>query len=570
MTRRKTTANKKTINETNDNNGATQGAGMRGHGIGIDTGGTYTDVVIIDLSTREVTGIAKTPTTHDDLGLGISVGLAKALRGASIDPRQVELVAVSTTLATNAVVEGKGASVGVILVGFPEYVELPATHIKYVRGGHTLKGKVQEALDLKGLVEAATDLKGQVDAYAVCAMMSVVNPHHELVAAESIRLVDPRPVFCSHQVSGSFGVKERAATAALNAALVPVMDNFLDGVRASLSAHSIDAEVLLVRGDARTVDAEEAIARPATTTMSGPAASAFFGAAAAGVADALIVDVGGTTTDVAIVFGGKPVVRDEGSVIGSWRTHVKAVETFTVGVGGDSSVHAKGEAICVGPRRVQPFALHPELADLGTRLAEGSPEPRFYLLTTDRSELVELDTVLGVLHQRGPTTLRELQAELDLNALELSSHIGERQRVGLIAEVGFTPTDALHVLGDLEFGNRTIATQVAEHLRGDADVDELCRGVIAATQRKIEDTILEHVVRRELGIELANYLSRRGEHRVLDVSMSLSVPIVGIGAAARHIIPAVATSLGTQPIFPAGFEVGNALGAILMASALPR
>jgi hypothetical protein len=122
---------------------------------------------------------------------------------------------------------------------------------------------------------------------------------------------------------------------------------------------------------------------------------------------------------------------------------------------------------------VQPFALH--------------------------RELVERDAVLNFLHRRGSVTPGELRADLDLNVFELSSHLRELDRAGLVAEVGFTPTDALHVTGELDFGSTATSAQAAEYLRGDAGVDELCEGVIAATQREIEDTILEHVVRRELG-----------------------------------------------------------------------
>src|SRR5690606_20786013 len=127
-------------------------------------------------------------------------------------------------------------------------------------------------------------------------------------------------------------------TACLNAQLLPVMRDFLDGMRRALDALGIAGEVLVVRGDARAMRMEEALRQAASTVASGPAATALFGAHQSQEQDALIVDVGGTTTDITIIRSGSPVIDPQGMTIGKWETHVEAVEMFTVGVGGDSFV----------------------------------------------------------------------------------------------------------------------------------------------------------------------------------------------------------------------------------------
>ena len=536
------------------------------YGIGIDTGGTYTDAVLLDLTEERVLAVSKQPTTHYDLAIGLVAGLNEVQQRSQVSSDRIAFVAVSSTLATNAVVEDKGAAVGLILTGFPEYVDLPATTVKYVCGGHTLKGEEQEPLDIEGLVTAVEDMRDRIDACAVCSLMSVVNPNHELVAAKTVRMLHPLPVFCSHEISAQFGMKERAATAVLNASLTPVMARFLDGVRNSLAAAGIGAPLLVVRGDARAVDAESALSAPATTVMSGPAASAFFGARAGRAASARVADVGGTTTDVCLVHDGLPVVTTDGSVIGQWRTHVNTVESFTVGVGGDSAVWVNSGAVGLSAERVHPVVLHPELTNLASRFGNLS-DPRVLVPTLGRrQEIARRDAVLHCLQESGSATAEELRAALSTDALSLAAHLRELRKHQLVAEAGFTPTDALHVLGQLHLGDAQPARRLAEALsrRCDRSVEQFCEDVLAAARRKIENSVLDHVIRREVGLDLANFLARRGEHKLLSLTMKLNVPIVGTGAAAPHLLPGVAQALGVDVIFPEHFAVGNALGAVLM------
>ena len=120
--------------------------------IGIDTGGTYTDAVLLDIATRRVAATAKVPTTHFDLSQGAGRVLSELLGKSAVDARQVLAVSISSTLATNSVVENKGARVAVIVIGYVRHFKLPVTAVVFVKGGHTIDGKEEEPLDLDYLV----------------------------------------------------------------------------------------------------------------------------------------------------------------------------------------------------------------------------------------------------------------------------------------------------------------------------------------------------------------------------------------------------------------------------------
>ncbi len=230
---------------------------------------------MVDLTTRQVLNTAKRPTTPNDLNGCVAASL-DAVLPAAMSPR-VGLIALSTTLATNALVQNRGAAVGLIVIGRTRpYLDLPVVSVKYVDGGHHHTGQEICPLDSERLVDLVADFKGQVDAYAVCSEMSIVNPIHEQVAAKAIGLMDSKPVFCSHRVSIKPGLKERCATAVLHARLMPVIGDFIDHTRRQLQVRGLTAKVLMVRGDASALPIDGVEHQAAATVASGPAASAFY------------------------------------------------------------------------------------------------------------------------------------------------------------------------------------------------------------------------------------------------------------------------------------------------------
>lgn len=540
--------------------------------IGIDTGGTYTDATVLDRSSGRVLAGVKTPTTPHDPALAIGRSLEKVLLASGASPDAIELVTVSTTLATNALVEDKGAEVGLFVIGHDKRLHIPAADMRFIPGGHKARGIESEPLGMEFLLQGIAAMKGRVDAYAVCAMLAFEDPTHELVAAKAIDLMDPKPVFCSHQASTRPGMEERAATAVLNARLLPVMQDFLRGIARSMERLGLSCPVRIVRGDCQSMDLPEALRNSSATVASGPAATALFGGHAAAGETALIVDVGGTTTDITLVREGRPVVREEGMTIGSWRTHVRAVEMYTVGLGGDSLTRIESGRLCLGPARVVPLSqihLHLDGAAL-----ESMTRPEAWLGADLCAQCVQLapgtdpkdDPILRWLAEHGPATPVRLRQELALAESSLEKAIARLQAARRVITCGFTPTDALHVLGRLDLGDAGPAMAGARVLAALLDLapEAFCEHVLEKAHATIATTILCALGNREVGPALARLIQEPGQNALLDITIKVRPRIIGIGAAAPFLLPEVATRLGTEAVFPEHYEVGNALGAALM------
>lgn len=541
---------------------------MKPYIIGIDTGGTYTDAVIINSEDNKVIASAKSPTTHHNLSLGISSCLQKIFADSKLKPNDIDRVAVSTTLATNTVVEGKGADVGLIVAGPTRPFKLPVISMSVLKGGHNHLGEEIEPLDMEMLVDAIQDLKGNVDAYAVCSSMSIVNPAHEKIMAKAISLIDPKPVFCSHEVSDRPGIKERAATSVLNARLMPVMDEFLVGMQDSLVSLGLAGKVLIIRGDATPMDISLTHKHAASTVASGPAATTAYGLHFSPNPDALVIDVGGTTTDITIIRDGRPVLDEDGSLIGEWHTHVDAVKMSTVGAGGDShaAISAKGK-LSVGPTRVVPLAMCDSVPPADQWIGIGLQAKCVMAAPDITPEEASHDDILAYLVEHGPVTPKVLKEHFDMAEIILTSHLKNLSQLQLVVESGFTPTDALHVLGRLEMGSRHASVLGAEKLAAAASlsVEEFCHKVLFLVQQKIEDAILDHILKIEIGKTMTGFFPNYRHSKLLDLRFSAKIPLVGIGAAARHLLPDVAARLETEVHFADHYEVGNALGAALIA-----
>jgi len=530
--------------------------------IGIDTGGTYTDAVLLENETGRVVHWAKKPTTHHDVGIGVGNAMA-ALFSQEIQAADVECLAVSTTLATNAVVENRGARVGLFVLGYVRHFKLPVVANIFLRGGHDISGKEEQPLDIENLIDTLQGLKNEVDSYAVCGAMSIKNPAHELVAEEAISLIDPKPVFCSHRVSSHTGMRERAATACLHARLQPLMVEFLASVQSSMHKVGLECPVIIICGDGRGVALDTVARRAAITMASGPAATARFGATA-GEQMALVVDVGGTTTDVCMLKNGQPVMSNEGCRIGRWQTHVEAIDMYTAAGGGDShlSCNHKGR-ITLLPTRVQPLATTP-----------GIPDPAGWLGCDNRNGLIlpvpgivdPDDPIISCLTDKGPLTSEALARQSGMSGVTLEKRIERLLFLQKIAITGFTPTDALHVLGRLDIGNVEVATRGAEALAAQLGmtVESLCQQTLVRTEETIEKIILDYLGRSIWGEQQATPFLNHMDNELFSIHFKLKLPLIGIGAAARAFLPGVASRLQTTVTFPDLFETGNAIGAALI------
>lgn len=539
---------------------------MSSYSIGIDTGGTYTDGVLIDSETLKVVHWAKETTTHHNLGIGVGMVLESLLSGG-ISPKEVLHLAVSTTLATNAIVEGRGAGVGLFVFGYVRHFKLPVIANIFLKGGHTITGEEDEPLDIEGLVDTIQSLKDEVDSYAVCGAMSIKNPAHELVAEEAIKMLDPKPVFCSHQVSDHPGIRARAATACLHAKLMPLMVGFLSSIQLSMLKIKLSCPVTIICGNGKGASLDEAVERAAITMASGPAATARFGCTA-GEPTALIVDVGGTTTDVCMIRDGHPVLSEEGCIIGRWQTHVEAIDMYTAGGGGDSHVICSSDnTICLKTTRVQPLAMITDLPDPGGWLGCGLRSAMVLPVAGLDGKVIAADEILSRLHRHGPANPETLAIETSLSGVILEKRLERLVYLQQIRMAGFTPTDALHTLDRLDIGDKQQAEAGAEAMAAalNMDVETFCLQVISETEKTIETIILDYLGRKIWqNNQSAPFLNRR-DNELFSLNFSVKIPIIGIGAAAGFFLPGVARRLQTTVSFPEHYEVGNAIGAALIS-----
>lgn len=538
---------------------------MQKYIIGIDTGGTFTDAVLMDKESGKVVATAKKPTTHYQLAKGTGVALAELSAKTTFAPEQIEAVVVSSTLATNSVVENKGARVAIIVIGYVKQFKLPVKAVVFVKGGHTVQGLEEEPLDLDYLVKLINALKTDVDAYGVCSAMSIKNPTHELVTEKAISMIDPKPVFCSHRISNLAGMHERAATAGLHAKLMPVMQEFAAGVQKAMAEQHLDCPLIVVSGNGKAMAAEKIISEAGLTVASGPACTAIFGASRC-ESDCLVIDVGGTTTDIAMIENGHPLLTKDGCRIGQWKTHVEAVDMHTGGIGGDSHVHIdKSGKLSIGPGRVTPLSMAQALPPVTTWLGTEDQSKLIVLRQEAKHELPD-NELTRLLSEEGQLTPDIIRKRTGFGGIQLNIQLEHLARKQQIFECGFTPTDALHVLKKIDIGDSSAAAAGAKIL-GEAmgmSAEDFSRLVIKNTEELIENLIVDYIIQHYWKNSLTSFISTRKDHPVLGVDFSIKLPLIGIGAAARYFLPEVAKNLKTTIHFPDHCEVGNAIGAAII------
>ncbi|MFP3853152.1 MAG: hydantoinase/oxoprolinase N-terminal domain-containing protein [Anaerolineales bacterium] len=556
--------------------------------LGIDTGGTYTDGVLLDYASRSVVKTAKTPTTHHDLRIGILTVLEELIPQGR--PESIRLVAISTTLATNAIAEGKGRPVALLLLGYdPELIRrfqfadhFATARFHYLDGGHDLYGRAQAPLAEADLMAGVEDLSPEVDAFAVSGYFSPFNPAHELRAFELIKEAVDRPVVLGHQLSSRLNSIQRATTATLNASLLAILDEFIKSIQSSMKQRGLEAPLMVVRGDGALMGDAVAVDKPVETVHSGPAASAIGGQFLAGIGDAVVIDVGGTTTDIALIKEGGVQISEEGTTVGDFSTAVRAAEIRSIGLGGDSQIQFNVEDhLVIGPARVQPLARlasdHPRAAEEIERLR--TPEPDrleywFLLREPNRAlENVHARRVLDLLAE-GPRSLPEILDRLELiHPLQFQSK--QLLRSGLVGRAGLTPTDLFHFTGEFAPWDRKAASKAAWAMARSQGLtpEALAQEVHEAMAERVVAEVISFIsgcrldqspqgVRRD---DLGVWLFRESiapEDHFLASRIQLKVPLIGIGAPARLVLPRVAELLEAELIIPPHHEVANAVGAV--------
>lgn len=333
--------------------------------LGIDVGGTNTDAVILDLANRPV-GKAKTPTT-EDVTTGIVRALDMVLAQSNVSPSDISHAMLGTTHCTNAIVERERLSeIGIIRLGAPATLAIkPLTawprdlkeklgkHSYVVEGGHEYDGKEIAPLDEAAVRRIAEELRGRVSAIAVSGAFSPVNPDHEKRVGDIIRGIcgEDFSVSLSYEI-GSIGLLERENATILNAAVVEVARRAAGAFRSALEARGVRATLYFTQNDGTLMALEYAMRYPILTIASGPANSIRGAAYLSGLADAVIVDVGGTTTDVGVLVKGFPRESAVAVEIGGVRTNFRMPDLISLGLGGGSLVRRVDGRMVVGPQSV--------------------------------------------------------------------------------------------------------------------------------------------------------------------------------------------------------------------------
>lgn len=320
--------------------------------MGIDTGGTYTDSVILDLESGTVITKAKAFTTHDNLSHGInnSINFLKFKKFHSISR-----VVISTTLATNAIVEEKGHKTGLILIGKKLKESTPAASTYNVQGCLNAKGRELCPINPNEIISIISSLNRQhIDTVAICGFLSVRNPIHEKEIENIIRKNSDMSIVCSHKITADLGFLERAITSVLNASLMPIIEDFIEAINSVLKNHNIVTLPYIVKcdGSIATIDSIREI--PIETILSGPVASVIGAMHLSGQKNAIIADMGGTTTDTVLIEDNRVSMAIKGAKIGNWQTLVKSIAVSTYGLGGDSKIDYKDGKFILGPQRVLP------------------------------------------------------------------------------------------------------------------------------------------------------------------------------------------------------------------------
>ncbi|MDV0445409.1 hypothetical protein MmiAt1_09860 [Methanimicrococcus sp. At1] len=544
------------------------------YSLGIDAGGTYTDAVLIRDEDGAVIEAGKALTTYPD-PIG---GIKQSIR--LLDPdklKEVDIVSLSTTLSTNTILENKGFPVGLIMVGdynIPEV--LPAQMYCIVSGGHDSNGEELKPLDIEKVREFALSVKDRVSAFAVSSLFSIRNADHELRVKEEILRLTGHPVVCGHELSQDLGAYERAVTAFLNAQLIPITYNFTKSIVLEMENIGMNATLLMLKCDGSAVSIEEALEKPIETIFSGPAASLMGAAYLSGLKTCAMIDIGGTSTDVALVRDGLPEMNESGAVVGGWSTRVKAIRMETVATGGDSHVYATDDPnrkIYLGPLRVMPLCraavLYPGFLE---KLKETKLPPRknisqfilpsvFYVKTAfppiEMTTLEEL--VYGIIDSDFPVSWWDMFERLD-KKMPMASVLDALVKKRLIQPIGFTPTDALHILGDYNEWNTEAAFLGAQKLErlSYKSAEELAVFTKKQVALNMASSLIEYLVPG---------ISKKDVEKVLsgsyDTKFAVSIPIVLIGGPSAAYACEIGNLIQAEILTPEFSDVGNAVGALV-------
>ncbi|WP_169312641.1 hydantoinase/oxoprolinase family protein [Leadbettera azotonutricia] len=564
-------------------------------GIGIDTGGTYTDAVIYDFNEERILGTAKALTTRQDLAIGILEALDK------LPPDRVKeagLISLSTTLATNACVEDKGGRAKLIFLGgdkdvigeFGSQYGLPPSDEIYIQESFThFSGKIDRELDWELFEKGIEKEFGHLDGAGIIEIFAMKNNAAvEKKAMEVFKRKFDIPVVCGYELFSELNCLQRGSSTLLNARLFPVIKEFLLAIKKAMGERSITAPIVIMRSDGSLMSEEFASVRPVETLLCGPAASVAGGTWLANEANSVIVDMGGTTTDIALVKDGMPVRVTDGVSIGKWRTFVHGFYIKTFGLGGDTAIHYKYDNLFLEDYRVVPLCVagrkDPRVIENLKKLVENYTAHSFYLhehfilsnTIKDPARYTEAELRFCEALKNGPLSIREAAAACgtDIYNFKMDRLLKE----GVVQICGLTPTDIMHINNDFSSYSREASLLGAEYMAYNLGIStqELCDRVYDEVKRRLYVNIVKmllenqdkHYMKKGVDGEaeyfiLQSYEAAKKGNKLLGLDFKTDFTLVGIGAPVHIFLNDVAKLLGTKVLIPEHFEVANALGAVV-------
>ncbi|MCC8142221.1 MAG: hydantoinase/oxoprolinase family protein [Lachnospiraceae bacterium] len=568
-------------------------------GIGIDTGGTCTDAVIYDTDAKEILAGVKSETTHEKLEIGIRESLTKLPKELV---SRASYISLSTTLATNACVENKGGRVCLIFIGVPEKT-LKENGWRYGFSNTEdmlfLDAEPEKGIepDWDAFEEMIPEILKSYDSVAVSQVMAMENNgEYEREVRERILAQKEITVVCAYEIFRELNVIKRGAGAFLNARLIPVIEEFFDAVHNVLLELEIPLPFLIMRSDGSLVSEQYAKNYPVETLLCGPTASVKGAAELMSAQQAVVIDMGGTTSDVALVKDGMPKIEWEGVRVGGWQTFVRGIEIDTFALGGDSRVEYHNQDIFLGNRRVLPVSAladrYPQvLGELERveKLDRGNTKPLYEHLLLMKSvqgkESYYTDEEIRIcqLLEEGPLGIFQLADRLGIDVYQLDT--GRLEQEGILLRSGFTPTDAMVIKGDrtdlpnLDTAKRAALLAqafLAKSTRRDAE--DIPEEVYRLVKEKLFCNFVRILwkdahARRKAGTMEENLeeLAREAFARetgpkdiaFYQAAFSTDAEVLGVGAPIHVFVEDVAKALHTVSRVSPYSGVSNALGALL-------
>jgi len=369
---------------------ASAGRSARAFRIGIDVGGTFTKAVLVDNATHAVVGRFSVLTTHSH-PRGVAAGVVEVFREvlaqSGVAPEEIVFLAHSTTQATNALLEGDVAPVGVIGIAAANAARLAEPQVRVapieLAPGRRLETMnrflVAEEMDERAVAAAIESLVEEGARVLVASAAFGVDNTESEELVRRLGVEAGLMTTCGHEITRLYGLAVRTRTAAINASILPRMIETADMTEASVREAGITAPLMIMRGDGGVMDIREMRRRPVMTMLSGPAASVAGALMHLRVADGIYFEVGGTSTNIGVIRNGRPTVTY--ARVGGHETYVSSLDVRVLGIAGGSLVRARGDAIIdVGPRSAHiaglPYAAFADAADFANaELTFFEPKP---------------------------------------------------------------------------------------------------------------------------------------------------------------------------------------------------